>query len=283
MPNLEDFLTQLDDAIIEGRPLSNQYDVPYLRKLREDLVFAICEISRKRLDYGRVSGELMRRFVYRLGPNDSILSLNYDIIVDNALFRFGHSELVDYGFPIRYSLERDRRPEKYILHPRSLPLYKLHGSLNWLYCPNCQQLDVTVGMKGVRYIYEEDHGFMCPDCHGRYEPLIITPTLLKIYSNVLLREVWRRAEDKVSKADKVVFIGYSLPDADVQLRCMFSRAFYKNRVRSRDLQGKTSSCKICVVGSSPPNSDTHKRYIKLFGEVEYYADGLRGYMEHLSR
>src|SRR5438876_450073 len=42
LPNLEDILTQLDDAIIEGRPLSSQYDVPFLRTLREDLVFSIC-------------------------------------------------------------------------------------------------------------------------------------------------------------------------------------------------------------------------------------------------
>jgi hypothetical protein len=67
LPNLEDILTQLDDAIVEGRPLSNKYNVPFLRILREDLVFAICEVLRAKLDYGEVSGEeLIRRFIHRL-------------------------------------------------------------------------------------------------------------------------------------------------------------------------------------------------------------------------
>ncbi len=290
LPNLQDILSQLDDAIIEGRPLSSQYDIPFLRTLREDLVFAICEVLRIKLGFGEEHGrQLMQHFKQELRPNDSILSLNYDIIVDNALSMRPPSDvwephdLVDYGLSVRYAL--DPGPRAYNLSERIQqnlpPLYKLHGSLNWLYCPACQQLDVTIGEKGVRYIYEEGSDFRCPDCHGRYDPLIITPTLLKTYNNILLREVWRRAEDKVSKADEVVFIGYSLPDADVQLRCMLLRALYQNRIRSHDVQGGTSHCKIGVVGNSPPNNETHKRYIRLFGEVEYHADGFQGYIEQL--
>jgi hypothetical protein len=292
-PNLEDILTQLDDAIIEDRPLSRRYNLPCLRRLREDLVYAICEVLREKLDFGEVNGrELMRRFMHRLRPDDSILSLNYDIIVDNALYLFRRSSPVDYGLSIRYALEKnlyvDIKPEPYKLPNESQrnlpPLYKLHGSLNWLYCPSCQQLDVTMGEKGVRYIYEEDNDFACPDCQGRYDPLIITPTLLKTYNNILLREVWRQAEDKVSKADEVVFIGYSLPDADVQLRCMLKRALFRNRNK----RGGTSTCKICVVSKSPPDderhsNETHRRYMKQFVDVEYYADGFQGYIEQLDR
>ena len=285
-PSLEDILTQLDDAIIEGRPLSRKYDVPCLRTLREDLVFAICEVLRKKMDFAKVSGrELMQRFMQGLGPNDSILSLNYDIIVDNALsIPYYPARFVDYGLSVRYALNNSFRPIAYNLlerpPPNTPPLYKLHGSLNWLYCPSCQQLDVTIGEKGVHYIYEEERDFACPDCQGRYDPLIITPTLLKTYNNILLREVWRQAEDKVSKADGVVFIGYSLPDADVQLRCMLKRALFKKSIR----RGGTSTCKICVVSKSPPDNEkhsneTHRRYMKQFGDVEYYADGFQGYIE----
>ncbi len=289
LPNLEDILTQLDDAISEGRPLSREYNVLFLRTLREDLVFAICEVLRIKLGFGNEPGrELMQRFIQGLGPNDSILSLNYDIIVDNSLsmpMPFLPAKLVDYGLAVRYAREKYNMPSAYNLSERPQqnlsPLYKLHGSLNWLYCPSCQQLDVTIGEKGVHYIYEEGSDFACPDCQGRYDPLIITPTLLKTYDNILLREVWRRAEDKVSKADEVVFIGYSLPDADVLLRCMLKRALFRNRNRQHDVQGRTSTCKISVVGNSPPNSETHKRYVKQFGDVEYHADGFQGYIEQL--
>jgi hypothetical protein len=288
LPNLEDILTQLDDAIEEGRPLSRQYDVPFLRTLREDLVFAICEVLRIKLGFGDKAGRrLMQRFMQRLGPNDSILSLNYDIIVDNALStRSGPGLLIDYGLSVRYAREYPNLQSAYNLSERPQqnlppPLYKLHGSLNWLYCPSCQQLDVTIGEKGVHYIYEEGSDFACPECQGRYDPLIITPTLVKSYDNILLREVWRRAEDKVSKADEVVFIGYSLPDADVLLRCMLKRALFRNRNWQLDVRGRTSTCKISVVSNSPLNSETHRRYVKQFGDVEYHADGFQGYIEQV--
>lgn len=235
----------------------------------------------------------MRRFLDRLGPNDSILSLNYDIIVDNALV--SRSERIDYGVSVRYALERYTTPKPYESQERprrnrlrnrrpspNHPLHKLHGSLNWLYCPSCQHLDVTIGRKGVSYLYEEGSDFTCPVCFGPYVPLIITPTLLKTYDNILLREIWRQAEDNVSKADEVVFIGYSMPDADVQLRCMLKRALYTNRIRPKT-GGGTSNCIIRVVDNSPSQSNTHTRYIKLFGDVDYHPDGLKGYVEHLER
>lgn len=292
LPNLEDILTQLDDAILERRPLSKQYDIPYLRTLREDLVFAICEILRIKLMFMEDRGrQLMERFVQGLRPNDSILSLNYDIIVDNALASHSYTRpalLIDYGLAVRYALESDHILREYNLSAEPQqnpppPLYKLHGSLNWLYCPSCQQLDVTIGEKGVHYIYEEGSHYACPVCQVRYDPLIITPTLLKTYDNMLLRQVWRGAEDKVAKADEVVFIGYSLPDADVQLRCMLKRALFRNRNRQLNGRGRPTTCKISVVGNSPPNNETHKRYMKQFGEVEYHADGFHGYLEQLHR
>jgi hypothetical protein len=286
-PNLEDILTQLDDAIIEDRPLSRRYDLPCLRRLREDLVFAICEVLRKKLDSVEVSDrDLMQRFKAHLERNDCcIISLNYDIIVDNALSMPLPAKRIDYGLSVRYAREKYNRPREYQLlneQDRITPLYKLHGSLNWLYCPSCQQLDVTIGEKGVHYIYEEGRDeegsdFACPDCQGRYDPLIITPTLLKTYDNILLREVWRQAEDKVSRADEVVFIGYSLPDADVLLRCMLKRALFRNRNRP----GRSSTCEISVVDKSPRDGETHKRYIKQFGELKYYPDGFQGYMDRL--
>ena len=52
-----------------------------------------------------------------------------------------------------------------------------------------------------------------------------------ISDNILLREVWRQAEVKVSKADEVVFIGYSLPDADILLRCLLQHGLMRNRNR----------------------------------------------------
>src|SRR5947207_2803724 len=111
----------------------------------------------------------------------------------------------------------ERKP--YAPPAKSCPLYKPHGSLNWLYCRACQKLDVTAGIKSVHYIFC-DPALVCPECHSRYEALIVAPTMFKSYSNLILAEIWRAVEDRLANAAEVVFIGYSLPDADVHLRCI---------------------------------------------------------------
>jgi hypothetical protein len=127
----------------------------------------------------------------------------------------------------------------------------------------------------------------CKDCTTKYEPLIITPTLLKTYDNTLLRLIWREAEDKISKADEVVFVGYSMPDADMQLRCMFKRALYANRNRSH--REGSGSCCIRVIGNERRSNDqegnrgndTEKRYRQLFGEIDYEPIGFKAYIERV--
>ena len=301
LPRLEDILTQLDLAVEEDRPLSRHYNVPYLRRLREAFVYAICVVLAENLSSKGSEGmELMWKFLSTLTPEDSMISLNYDIIVDKAI-SLSTGGRVNYGFPVRYDhkvkkgkakVKKGEEAKPYELatppdglaHLYNLPLYKLHGSFNWLYCPFCQDLDVAHGskIKSVRYPFEEEEKPKCVDCDTIYEPLIITPTMLKTYRNIQLRQIWRQAENKISRAGKVVFVGYSIPDADVQLRCMFKRALYTNRIRSQ-VQG-SSRCTIHVVGKERQPNDaqhnpTYERYLQLFGEVKYEAIGFRAYIE----
>ena len=44
----------------------------------------------------------------------------------------------------------------------------------------------------------------------------------------LLKSVWDMASDAVDRAERVVLVGYSLPDADVLARQMLRRAFVGN-------------------------------------------------------
>jgi hypothetical protein len=246
-PSLEDLLSQLDLAINEGRPISRDYPVDKLRELRDELVYTIAEVLRQSLNYDDPADSnamaLLQRFVSSLQPADALVSLNYDIIIDNALLRderrwynFPHAGGVDYGVSVRNGGERwpdevggnwDWRP--YQASEGMPALYKPHGSLNWLYCPFCQRLDVTAG-KSAHYVFRDDSLF-CSVCGGPYEALIITPTLFKSYSNSMISEIWRSVEGRIALADEIVFIGYSLPDADIHFRCMLTRALFRNRQR----------------------------------------------------
>lgn len=289
IPALEDLLSQLDLALNEGRPLSSTYTVDRIRDLRDGLVYGIAEVLRTSLARDHPSDHkvlpLLNKLLSRLKPEDTVVSLNYDIVFDNRLLNLRGP--VNYGVPIRNGMESPQagkwRREPYKVLGDSSPLYKPHGSLNWLFCRACQKLDVTAGLKSTHYIFN-DPTLSCPDCDSRYEALIVAPTMFKSYSNLILAEIWRAVEDRLAKTGEVVFVGYSLPDADVHLRCILMRALFRNRNRA----SSPSVPVVRVVGydERPPEeyyggapNPTHMRYQRLFGEVDFDPAGFVSYLQ----
>jgi hypothetical protein len=281
-------LSQLDLALNEGRPLSSTYTVDRIRDLRDGLVYGIAEVLRTSLGRDHPSDDKvlpwLNKFVSRLKPDDTVVSLNYDIVIDNTLLNFGRP--VNYGVPIRSGMERPLaghwRWEPYRLLGDSCPLYKPHGALNWLFRRACQKLDVTAGMKSTHYIFS-DPALICPECDSCYEALIVAPTMFKSYSNLILAEIWRAVEDRLANTGEVVFVGYSLPDADVHLRCILMRALFRNRKRASSHGAPV----VRVIGydDGPPEqysgmpNPTHLRYQRLFGEVDFDPTGFVSYLQ----
>lgn len=270
LPPLEDILSQLDSCLTDNRPLSLSYPLAALIELREALVYGICRVLQQSLRSGEL--RLMTKLISNLAPDDAIISLNYDLIVDNSLLH--KSKTADYGFPIRHvrnpHILYDNRQDVYV------KLYKLHGSLNWLYCPACRAVDLTPGVKGAVYIFLDKELTHCPACHVRYDPMIITPTFLKNYNNHYIGRVWVAAEETLQQADEIVFIGYSLPDADIVLRTMFARSVYRNRVLN------SHTTRITVVDYNvEPQNPTRDRYERLFGNVNYINEGFKHYLQHM--
>lgn len=284
-PPLEDILTQLDICIAENRPVSDDYNLITLGRLREDLVYGICRVLQNALQKGSLN--MMKQFVRGVQPDDTIISLNYDLIIDNSIIKANH-QAPEYSFPVRYYLDNDeegdwinlttdfkRRPNHRPHDGGPITLLKLHGSLNWLYCPSCRVIDVSPGRKGAVYIFDRDNPVTCYDCGMRYDPYIVTPTFLKNYGDLYLGQIWQSAEDALRKADEIIFIGYSLPDADIVLRTMFSRAIYRNRVRP-ERGGTYPDIKVIDyrTDEQTANEDfsTCNRYRNLFGNIVEYDD-----------
>lgn len=113
----------------------------------------------------------------------------------------------------------------------NVKLLKLHGSLNWLQCPKCSRLYVKLyqNFNGV-YIFDKKY---CRHCEKNFKlkkddtnilsTNLITPTFLKNLNNIQNKLVWQNAAIELSEADKIVFIGYSLPHADFEFKQMLSR------------------------------------------------------------
>jgi hypothetical protein len=82
--------------------------------------------------------------------NTVFVSTNYDILIDNALTEEQANGIsLDCGVEFRnFDWPDDwRRPER----GSSVSLFKPRGSLNWLFCATCDELEITPKEKGGYY------------------------------------------------------------------------------------------------------------------------------------
>jgi NAD-dependent SIR2 family protein deacetylase len=113
---------------------------------------------------------------------------------------------------------------------RNIKLLKLHGSINWLVCPYCGRVYVDYNMDIALNEFSENCS--CPKCNiritesesPRMHSIIITPTFLKDLNSLHLKNIWHNALLDITEATKIVFIGYSFPDADFEMRCLLKKA-----------------------------------------------------------
>jgi NAD-dependent SIR2 family protein deacetylase len=176
----------------------------------------------------------------------SIICLNWDILLDNAIFTalwakddgksgdYDAIGVVDYCCYISELNEGEYRirPGLWALGARgyNVKLLKLHGSMNWLQCSHCQRVFVTFDEKIniPNYINPS----LCRRCRQRgikalLRGSLVMPTFLKDLTNFQIKLIWQNAAVELMEADKLVFIGYSLPQADFEFRQMLSRMVRK--------------------------------------------------------
>jgi SIR2-like domain len=188
-----------------------------LQHIHGVLVFSIAEILHHKLRYGRSVHDKMVKSLKekRLLRKSAFISFNYDILIDNALLHSLGRDGTDYGV----EFVNQKRPRS----NGSVRLFKLHGSLNWLFCPACRDLKITPGEKSVMQIKWEPNETVCEQCQTPRSPIVIPPTFFKVLSNLHLRTIWDAAEWACRGAKRTIFCGYSLPDADIHVRYLAKR------------------------------------------------------------
>lgn len=151
-------------------------------------------------------------------------------------------------------------------------LCKLHGSINYfqdtsnsnnLYVANFLGGDKPIGKSGKwkdkLAILAVDAIWCVRNKYGNnFTPAIIPPTYAKLTQQHWLRNIWREAMDALSKAKKIIFIGYSMPDSDG-----FMRALIHSALAIRASQNVVPP-QVFVIDSS---QETHQRYQQLFHEI----------------
>ena len=237
VPTLEDHFTQIDLAANSGHHLGPSYPPKLLRALRRFTIHRVFKI----LDAAPVRAGAIDDFLCRLNEafRLSIVTTNWDLMVERSLersniqFNLGVGQVDNHGDPV----ER-----------RGPPLLKLHGSGNWAYCDCCRNwimFDPGMGKVAVhlRLLLERDDFLLfpqggviaddldlgldlrtCSRCGGRLGTRIATFSYRKDLSVRAFQAIWDEAHTVLHTARRWLFIGYSLPEADIEIRHLLKTA-----------------------------------------------------------
>ena len=224
-PTFEECLGILDLAYLRGecfRGCSKEDIIKY----RDALIFSIAK-TLEEVGGGRYHRKLVDNLKKEcILKKTAFISLNYDIFIDNALIEMfdysGKDYYLDYGIPfINYEFDDERgweKPEE----GKSVLLLKPHGSLNWLYCPTCNIMELTPKIKGaIKAFYKTK---ICVKCGTKMEPVIIPPTFYKDMSNPFIQQIYLKADEVLRSAKRIFICGYSFPDADMHIKYLLKRA-----------------------------------------------------------
>jgi len=294
--SLEDIYTPIDRCLADGIALRGMGEEK-LQQLRDSIGYLIALAIKNR--FGRVpitDADYVDAFAKHLvglaavraekakGKTDageakeydpfSIISLNWDILLDNALYKalstrdvgldgdYDPFGVVDYCCYVS-SLDAHEsriRPGLWSLGCKgyNIKLLKIHGSMNLLQCPDCQRLFVGFDVKWViSNIFAPQ---FCRHCqkHGNTTQLrgsLVMPTFLKDLTNFQVKLIWQNAGIEIMEARRLVFIGYSLPHADFEFRQLLSRMVHKD-----------AKIEVVLWDGSPRYSEERERYERFFSK-----------------
>lgn len=296
LPTFEEVLTMVDISLARQEDFSSNLNYEKLSAIRDSLIYSIARILEISLTNSGKLHELFIKNLFDLNEETwrraSFINLNYDILLDNALIDlYGSKDLdLDYGIDFRNFVEpRERDHDERVAFiqnreewcmprkNRSVLLLKPHGSLNWLYCPNCNTVKTTKTEKGALRIWNER--IVCENDQSYQKTLIVPPTWEKIYDNPHLTRIALKTDEALRKASNVFFVGYSLADADIKLKYLFKRALYDSDPNSRpDITAILRENR-----SNERNEDVKGRYSRFFGsDVHFELRGFEYFAEHIS-
>jgi len=244
-PTFEECLGVLDLAYYRGESFKD-YPKEKIEQIRNALIFLIAEVLDEKLR-GKIIHH--KKLVDRLKNEGNLrrtafLSPNYDIIIDNILVDLYEQFHLDYGIDfINFERRCDwKRPDK----DKAVLLLKIHGSLNWLYCPTCNHIELTPKEKGaIKAFYKAKE---CGECKTTMEPVIIPPTFYKEMTNPFIQKIFLKTDKVLRSAERVFICGYSFPDADLHIKYLLKRAE----------QFREETPEIYVINNHPNKTDQQK-------------------------
>lgn len=281
--NLEEVITFLELGIDKFGRFGEEIDID-LYKARYDFKNFIYD----KLNYPAIDGRKWcskyKGFLEHLRDKYSIITLNYDLILENTLREIEkdrpiESRILNSMNGLLESVTRlfdGDRPNICGEDRHRGYLLKLHGSINWFYCPNenCTHHQAFYTEPLEESIDFNLKGEVCKACGDLLAPVIIPPTMEKSFSEFpKLGFLWSIAYKKIKEARSLIIIGVSFAEADYYLRWLIKSAF-NNKAHN-------SLCSISVVNKDKQIIDKVK-YLTDPYEIKYY-ETLEEFVGNLNR
>ena len=175
-------------------------------------------------------------------PSDlSIITFNYDLIIENALHEISVSRSDVFDFPKCYQLENHGKilgvsgedHLEFVINrnkPAGVGLLKLHGSMNWRSQHTSHHPRPSALFRPDRSLHVINSRHVPwslswkPNQRSVYmKPIIIPPVSGKrgvMHESVMA--LWDIAAQKLRNANRVVIAGYSCPPLDIEARILLS-------------------------------------------------------------
>lgn len=259
-PSLESVFGYLDYFISKREGLGKEYTTLRIIQIKEVLIqlvhYVISTVSSNRHGAYRKFWNL----VSENNRNVSVVTMNYDTLLDEAFdFLYPDKAYIDYCIELmNYHHYKDISAFDWWVNPREpvsvweggdpkpIKLIKVHGSLNWKYCNCCNQVLLTawdtkidlgsMGFKGYIHASCEnpetvEFDLTCPLDGNRFDTFIVPPSHIKDLSHPAINKLLDETAIEIRKSKKIVFVGYSFPEADVHIKALFR----KNMKESTDI------------------------------------------------
>ena len=163
------------------------------------------------------------------GERLAVISLNYDLQMEFARSLWLWKYLVSGVVVPAFKRMADWQSPY-------LSLLKLHGSVDWRWCPKCRRMpqDLPVEHFGRLLERESDRtdryvadlqrnlNYQCDQCRGPVEVFVVPPVWNKTPHLEVLMPIWRQATVELGEAENIFVIGYSLPPTDYFFRLLLS-------------------------------------------------------------
>jgi len=148
------------------------------------------------------------------GPyaKNTVITFNYDTVLEESMKLW--DKKIWYGFDPDDAELDDKENFSAIESTNTISIFKIHGSVNWTHPEDPEHL--------IRVCTSYS------DIVALEKPLILVPPTWKKGMTGALNSVWNEAVRALSKATRIIIIGFSLPTTDIHIKYLLAAGLQEN-------------------------------------------------------